>query len=142
MKRTLVILFLIIAFKKETKAQTYGVPDTLAYLQSIVSNKSHFIGHSFSVLMDSLQIQIKHFSRNTDIVYDIRKETSTSFGWYFPQNPDEIYLTYPRLRISWQTPLNALQSGVLYSNNNGGGWTLEVLSFYANAIISDIQIIE
>ena len=76
-----------------------------------------------------MQIQIKHFSGNADIVYDISKETSTSFGWYFPQNSDEMYLTYPRLRISWHIPLDARQSDILYRSNNGGSWTSAAADF-------------
>lgn len=140
MKKILVITFItLLSLAKDTKAQT-GVPDTLAYLQTIVANKAQYIGQPLSTLLSDLQIQIKHFSRNTDIVYDISKETSTSFGWYFPQNADEIYLTYPRLRISWQTPLNAYQSGILYTNNNGGWWSTAVYDFYKNGIISDITV--
>ena len=91
-----------LAIANEIKAQTYGVPDTLSYLQSIVANKAQFTGQPFSVLLDSLKIQIKFFSPFGAIPHDKNKETSTSFAFYFPQTEDEMYLTYPKLRISWQ----------------------------------------
>ena len=62
MKKILVIMLLFIAFAKESKAQTYGVPDTLAYLQNIVASKAQYIGQPFTVLLNDLQIQVKFFS--------------------------------------------------------------------------------
>ncbi len=122
---------------KETKAQ--GVLDTLAYLNTIVTNKSNYIGQSFSVLYNNLQIQIKYFSPFSAIHYDKNKETSTEFCFYFPQNEGEIYLTYPSLEIYWQPYLNAAQSDVLFGNT-GGGWTTAVANFYVNGIIADIKV--
>ena len=62
MKKFFLILVVVITtFTKDVKAQTYGVPDTLAYLLSIVSNKAQYIGQPFSVLKNNLQIQIKYF---------------------------------------------------------------------------------
>ncbi|RZL42659.1 MAG: hypothetical protein EOP00_23260 [Pedobacter sp.] len=124
------------------KGQNQGVPDTLLYLQNIVTNKSEYIGRPFSTLLDSLKIEIRHFSRNMDIVHDVTKESSTSFGFYFPLTSEEIYLSYPRLRILWQIPVNANQSKILYNGNNGGGWTSTVSSFYASAIIANIEVRE
>lgn len=138
-----IVLIVIISFSIiNTEAQVIGVSDTLFYLQSIVANKSQFIGHTFSELENSMQIQIKHFSRNTDLVNDKNKETSTSFGFYFPQNNDEVYLSYPRLRISWQPYLNATISDNIWGNNNGGSWNSSASTFYSTGIISDIQIRE
>ncbi len=142
MKKILIILVIVIANTKNIDAQTYGVPDTLTYLQNIVANKTQFIGHSFSTLYNSLQIQIKFFSPFASIAHDMTKETSTSFSFYFPQSEDEMYLSYPKLRISWQPYLDIGQSLILYKNNNGGGWSITVANFYANAIIADIQIRE
>ena len=142
MKKIFIIIVFICSIKL-VNAQTYGVPDTLAYLQTIVANKANYIGQSFSILMDSLQIQIKFFSPFSGIHYDISKETSTSFSFYFPQDGlDDFYLTYPKLKIYWQTPLNASQSDFLWRTNNGGGWNSAVAAFYANGIIKDIQIRE
>ncbi len=143
MKKLFLILVLIIAISaKDTKAQN-GVPDTLAYLQTIVDNKSNYIGQPFSVLLDSLQIQIKFFSPFASIPHDKTKETSTSFSFYLPQDGfDDFYLTYPKLKVSWQIPLNATQSDALWGANNGGGWSAAVNNFYKNAIIKDIQIRE
>ncbi len=52
----IILLFVLTAFAKDAKSQTSGVPDTLAYLQSIVANKTQFIGQPFSVLKSSLNI--------------------------------------------------------------------------------------
>jgi len=142
MKKILVITFLIIAFAKESKAQTYGVPDTLAYLQTIITNKAQYIGQPFAVLLNDLQIQVKFFFPFASLPYDKTKETSTSFAFYFPQTAEDIYLTYPHLEIYWQTPLNADQSRALRSQYRTVGWTSAIANFYANAVISDIKIRE
>jgi hypothetical protein len=139
----LIILFIGIAFSKQVNAQiNSGVPDTLAYLQTIVANKVLYIGKPFSVLVDSLKIQIKFFSPFSGLSAHIDKETSTSFSFYFPQNADEIYLTYPCLDIIWQTPLNKPQSMLLYNQNPIGGWSAAVAAFYSTAIIAEIKVWE
>ena len=142
MKKIVLILAIIMAITKNVEAQTYGVPDTLAYLQTIIANKANFIGQPFSTLLNDLQIQVKFFSPFASLPYDNTKETSTSFAFYFPQTEEEMYLTYPKLRVSWQPYLNMGQSLTLYKNNNGGGWTTAVANFYAAGIIADIQIRE
>ncbi len=59
MKNILIILFFVLTgFIKNVNAQTTGVPDTLAYLQSIAANKSQYIGQPFSKLMDRLTLPI------------------------------------------------------------------------------------
>jgi hypothetical protein len=123
-----------------TKAQT-GVPDTLAYLQYIVANKSKFIGKPFSVLRDSLKIKIKLFSPFAGIPQNMHKETSTSFAFYFRQSTADYYLSFPRLRVFWQPYLNATQSDQLFETLNGA-WVSPAISFYANAIVADINILE
>jgi len=136
-------LFIGIAFSKQVNAQiNSGVPDTLAYLQTIVVNKPQYTGKPFSVLMDSLKIQIKFFSPFSGLSAHINKETSTSFSFYFPQTADDFYLTYPKLEIIWQTPLNRTQSNVLWESNNGGGWSAAVAVLYATAIVADIKVRE
>ena len=139
--KKIALLFTIvsISFIQKTKAQ---VPDTLAYLQNIVANKSQYVGQPFSVLYNNLQIQVKHFWPNTSIHYAKNKEISTQFAYYFPLSQEDIYLTYPCIEIYWQTPLNANQSGLLWGNNNGGGWSTAVYNFYKNAIIADIKVRE
>lgn len=137
MKKILTILaFVLIANLKTANAQ--GVPDTLAYLNSIVLNKNNYIGQPFSVLSNNLQIQIKFFSPFAAIHHKKNMETSTSFAFYFPLNENQIYLTYPSLEIYWQPYLNASQSSILYSQFDGGGWSSAVYDFYKNAIIADI----
>lgn len=140
MKKIFLILF-ITTLTKNLKAQT-GVPDTLAYLQSIVVNKSQYIGQPFSVLYNNLQIQVKYFSPFSAIHYDKNKETSTSFSFYFPQNGlDDFYLTYPKLEIYWQPYLSAIQSESIWGNS-GGQWNTSAYNFYKNAIIADIKVRE
>lgn len=132
----------MLIYAKDAKSQTNGVPDTLTYLQTIIANKSQYIGQPFSVLMDSLKIQIKFFSPVANIHYDKSKETATRFSFFYPQTANDMYLTYPVLRISWQPYLNAAQSSILYTQFDGGGWATPVVNFYANGIIKDIQIRE
>ncbi len=140
MKKILLILAIILANTENAKAQT-GVPDTLAYLQSVVDNKAQYIGQPFSTLLNNLQVQIKYFHPRRHIIYDISKETSTRFAFYFPQDGlDDYYLTYPSLEISWQTSLNANQSDIFWNNSDGGGWTTAVANFYSSGIIADIKI--
>ena len=102
MRRILVIVFLLNVVNEENV--TAQVPETLAYLQSVVANKAQFVGQPFSVLRDSLKIQIKYFSPFGSISYDITKETSTSFSFFFPQTINDLYLTYPKLDIFWRPP--------------------------------------
>lgn len=117
------------------------MPDTLAYLQTIVANKAQYIGQPFSVLLNNLQIQIKYFSPFASIHHNKSKETSTLFSFYFPLSVADHYLSYPRLEIYWQPYLNAIQSNILFDNNNGG-WVPTVVSYYTSGIIADIQILE
>lgn len=143
MKKLLVVLILLQLINiKNISGQSAGVPDTLAYLQSIEATKSQYVGKPFSVLLDSLKIKIKFFSPFASIAYDIRKETSTEFSFYFPQNADEIYLTYPSLEIYWQPYLNATQSYSLYSQYRSVGWSPALASYYSTGIIADIKVQE
>jgi hypothetical protein len=143
MKQVIIVtLFFLFASFSKVNAQSVGVPDTLAYLQSIVANKAFFIGKPFSVLRDSLKIQIKHFSPHAHIPYDKNKETATSFAFYFPFSTADHYLSYPRLRVSWLPYLNATQSDIIWESNNGGSWNTNSNAFYNNAIIHDIDILQ
>lgn len=143
MKKILFIFTVLSVLKiGKIKAQPFGVADTLAYIQTIANNKTFYIGKPFSVLMDSLKIQIRFFSPFASIPYAIAKETSTSFSFYFPQTTDDFYLSYPKLEIYWKPYLNAYQSGILWENHNGGGWSPAVSTFYANGIIADIKVRE
>jgi hypothetical protein len=140
MKKILIVLVLTQLI--DTDNLNAQVPDTLAYLQSIVADKSKFIGKPFAVLADSLKIQIKFFSPFASIAYDTHKETSTQFSFRFPQNENEIYLMYPSLRISWKSYLNTVQSDSLYLQYRSVGWSPAVAAFYSNGIIADIKIRE
>jgi hypothetical protein len=137
MKKILLILLVIIA--TSTKAQT-GVPDTLAYLQYIVANKSKFIGKPFSVLQDSLKIKIKFFSPRANIPHKRNWETSTSFSFYFTYSIEDHYLSYPRLRVYWQPHLNMTESNSLFNTLNGA-WGPSIIALYAPATVADIDIL-
>jgi hypothetical protein len=135
------LIYFSVLTNKKSVAQTTGVSDTLSYLQTIVANKSQFIGQPFSVLYSTLQVSIKYFTPFGNIAHDKRKETSTEFSFYFPQTANEIYLTYPSLRISWQPYLDNTIAHSLF-NQYSGGWFPQVLQHYSVGIISDIQIRE
>ena len=142
MKNIIVALFFTFsALTNDAKAQTVPpISDTLTYLQSIVNNKAYFIGHPFSVLMDSLQIQIKFFSPFAKIHHDNNKETSTSFSFYFPITHEEMYLTYPKLEVFWQPYLNINQSLIFYNQFRSVGWNPTIKSHYSSGIITDIRV--
>ena len=140
MKKIILLLILSGAIVKNAGAQTTPITDTLTYLQHIVNTKANYIGQPFSVLLNSLQLQIKFFSPFAGSPYAKSKETSTSFAFNFPQTPEDMYLTYPGLEIYWLPNLNADQSNLLYTQFNGGGWSPTVAAFYSTAIISDIKI--
>ncbi|MBC7935739.1 MAG: hypothetical protein H7Y86_10355 [Rhizobacter sp.] len=138
MKKIFFISFIIIlAIASKVKAQPNI--DTLAVLQTIVVNKSQFVGQPFSKLLDSLKIQIKYFSPFGSLPYDMNKETSSSFSFYFPQSSNEMYLTYPKLRVSWYPFLNGALSETLFGYF-GGGWTPNVKTFYSTGVVADIEI--
>ena len=61
MKKVLLILVLFFACKNTT-AIAQGVPDTLQYLNTIVQNKSQYIGQPFSKLLADLKIEIIYFN--------------------------------------------------------------------------------
>lgn len=135
------IVFVGLLFFSSSSNAQKAVSDTLSYLKTIVAHKTIYIGKPFSILLADFKIQIKHFMPNTDIIHDVSKETSTSFGFYFPQNSDEMYLAYPRLRITWQTPLDIILSDNI-RNNNRGLWNQSSKLLYSNSIIADIKIRE
>ncbi|MEQ1554985.1 MAG: hypothetical protein ABL929_12440 [Ferruginibacter sp.] len=138
-------ILIIVAFIQSSNLNAQTPPpvtDTLAYLQNIVNNKALYIGQPFSVLLNTLSIQIKFFSPFAAIHYDKNKETSTSFSFYFPQNYEEVYLTYPKLEIYWQPYLNRVQSDIFWESNNGGGWSPIIGNYYGAGIIADIKVIE
>lgn len=120
------------------------VPDTLVYLQNIIANKTQFIGHPFSKLFDSLNlnIQIKYFHPRRGAISNSNKEMYTAFAFYYPAIAEDVYLTYPCLEIHWQTPLNANQSFLLFNSNGGGQWNVSVYNYYKSVIIKDIGILE
>lgn len=139
--KSIIILALVLTFttRSSLKAQT-GVPDTLAYLQTIVQNKAQYIGQPFSKLMDSLQIQIKLFFPVAEFPYDRFKETSTSFSFFFTATVDDLYLSYPMLEVIWQTPGDAGQSRLLRKQYRSMGWNTVIANHYSTRVIADIYI--
>lgn len=142
MKKIIIALLFTVFLSKASNATVAEAPDTLTYLQSIISNKANYIGKPFSTLLNDLQIQIKFFSPFASLHHDMTKETSTTFSFYFPQTADDLYLTFPKLKILWNPYLNANTSNYLYSKYNGGGWTQEVIDFYKTAVIKDMDILK
>jgi len=141
MKQLILIIAITLIGFKGLKAQTTGVSDTLGYLKSIVANKAFYINKPFSILQDSLRINIKYFNQKTGIGYNLSKETSTSYGFFFPQSNEDFYLTYPRIEVFWKMPLDAVVSWSLYKTY-AGGWSSAVANFYSTGIIADIKIRE
>jgi len=135
-------LIFILLFFSATKTIKAQVPDTLAYLQSIVATKAQYIGQPFSVLMNNLQIQIKFYFPFASMHADKTKETSTSFAFYFPPTAEEIDLTYPHLEIYWLPSLNADQSRALRSQYRSVGWNQQIATHYSMGIIADIKLRE
>jgi len=147
MRKLLTLLFiLIITTSSKLAAQTYPSPvtDTLNYLRYIVANKQQFIGQPFSVLYDSLKIQIKYFCPFGAYHYDQSKETHARFGFNNSINLEDFYLTYPGVRITWQQPLNLANAFNIYYSfvNSNVGWGTRAYQHYANAIIKDISLVE
>jgi len=139
--KSIIILALALTFttRSSLKAQT-GVPDTLAYLQTIVQNKAQYIGQPFSKLVDSLQIQIKLFFPFAELHHNRTKETSTGFSFFFTATADDLYLSYPMLEVVWQTPGDADQSEQLRKQYRNMGWNTVIANHYSARVIADIYI--
>ena len=134
------VLLLVISFSK-ADAQTTSVPDTLAYLQTIVANKAQYIGQPLSLLLNHLQIEVKEFGPIGGIHHQKDKETSTSFGFYCPIGSNDLYKLSPALRVYWNPYLNKSSSMWLFSQF-GGCWAPQVYNHYANEIVRDIDILD
>ena len=125
----------------KTKAQPAGVPDTLAYLQTIVANKAQYIGQPLSLLLNHLQIEVKEFGPIGGIHHQKDKETSTSFGFYCPIGSNDLYKLSPALRVYWNPYLNKSSSMWLFTQF-GGCWAPQVYNHYAQEIIREIDILD
>ncbi len=135
--KKIILLIMILSIKQVTHAQKYGVPDTLAYLHEVVANKAKYIGQPFSKLQADLKLKIKWFSPFAHFSYRRYTETSTSFAFYFPLNQEEIYLTYPCLKVFWYPYLDTHKSDEVIGNNRGK-WSAAASTLYSTAIIYDI----
>ena len=136
---SVLIVFALCMLK--TKAQPAGVPDTLAYLQTIVANKTQYIGQPLSLLLNHLQIEVKQFSPFGGIHHRKDSETSTTLGFYCPIGSNDRYRLFPALRVFWNPYLDKGTSMSLYSMF-GGCWAPQVYNHYANEIVRDIDILE
>ncbi len=120
-----------------SKAQTSPITDTTAYLKTIESKKSYFIGRPFSVLLDSLKIPIKVFIPKA-YAFDVAKEKSTFFHFNSPNFLEDF--AEKRLWIEWATPRDAKASDVIFSaTDTAGAWTTAARDFYKTAVIKDIK---
>ena len=138
-KKIISSLIILMLFVSKSDAQPAGVPDTLAYLQTIVANKAQFIGQPFSVLLSHLQVQVKYFSPFGKIHHQKDKETSTGFGFYCPNAPNEAYKIFPLLSVSWYPYLSITTSDSLRTLY--GCWASPISTYYSQAIVSDIHIL-
>ncbi len=131
----IVLFFSMLALCKDIKAQ-----DTLATIQTIVANKSSYIGGSFSNLLNHLPLDVKYFFPGAGLPHNRYAETSTKFSFYFPTSSDKLNNIYPCIRIYWQAKQNRSQSLPLY-NQAKGAWSSAVASHYGSAIISNIELV-
>ena len=140
-KKLISALIVLTLFLSKASAQTTGVPDTLAYLQTIVANKALYIGQPLSLLINHLQIDVKRFGPFSRIHHQMDKETSTSLGFYCPTGPNDRHRLFPALRIFWNPYLNAAFSESLFTQF-GGCWAPQVYTHYSQAIVRDIDILD
>lgn len=142
MKMKIFSLFIVLTvFFSKANAQSAGVPDTLAYLRTIVANKAQYIGQPLSLLLNHLQIEVKQFSPSGNIHHRKDLETSTSFGFFCPTGDNDRYRLFPALRVMWSPYLNNTSS-MSFFTQFGGCFAPQVYNHYANAIIRDIDILE
>lgn len=135
MKKICVILSAF--FIMQTLNAQTGVPDTLTYLKQVEASKSKFIGKPFSVLLDSLKINIVFFSPiSWDPAYKNR-ETSTSFYFIIPEYMED-FDSY-NFEIIWAAPLNRIVTNQIYgSGQRAGEWRTAAAQYYRTGIIADI----
>jgi hypothetical protein len=140
------LIIAIVCCSAKSFCQSYPTPvtDTLGYLRHLVANKQQFIGQPFSVLNDSLKIQIKYFSPFGAYHHDQSKETDSEFGFNNSIDIADFYLTYPRIRIYWQQPLGLYQAIQLTYLYNGSmvAWGTRAYQHYANAVVKDVRLVE
>jgi hypothetical protein len=144
--KKIVLIVAIVCCSAKSFCQSYPTPvtDTLGYLRYLVANKQLFIGQPFSVLNDSLKIQIKYFSPFGAYHSDQSLETHSRFAFNFKNTLADFYLTYPGLQITWQQPLDltlAYQIAQGYENT-GFAWGTRAYQHYANAVVKDVRLVE
>jgi hypothetical protein len=142
MKKAILYSFLFI-LTSNSRAQTIGVPDTLAYLNNIVANKTLYIGQPFSVLANSLQISIKYFNPDASVHHKKNCEDETSLAFYNSLNANDYHLSFPRLIIYWSPPFKNINLSIAIRDADSlQGWNAIAKAHYANSIIADIRVFE
>jgi hypothetical protein len=143
MKKAILYSLLFILTCNSRGQTTVGVPDTLAYLNNIVANKTLYIGQPFSVLADSFQISIKYFDPDASIHHKKNSENQTFFAFYNSQTTNDYDRMFPMLVIHWAPPFRDINLSIAIRNVDIlGGWNLIAKAHYANAIIADIRVFE
>jgi hypothetical protein len=141
MKKVIFVLFVLFATKGIKAQSNTGVPDTLAYLNTIVANKANFVGQPFSVLANSLLISIKYFSPDARFHHRKNAETSTYLAFYNSTNAEDYYRTYPMLVVKWREPYHDINlSYAIRKADSLHGWNATAKAHYANYIIDDISV--
>lgn len=125
-------------FLSNALAQT--TTDTLNYLKTFETNKAAYIGKPFSILQDSLKIQIKYFSPLAGFSNDKSKETSTAFYFIIPESIEDLSTQY--IEVFWEPYLNSDMSHEIYRNapDDAANWIPAAKAFYKNGIIKDIKV--
>jgi len=135
--KKVIILLSVLFFSSSIRA--FAQNDTVAILQTMVTNKSSYIGQPFSYLISQLPIQVQSFMPLPG-GNNRYKERLTSFSFYNTQQLNLEYRTYPMLQITWQAPINRSYSQTLWRQTNGA-WSSTISSHYSTWVISDISII-
>ncbi|MGC4232216.1 MAG: hypothetical protein QM594_04490 [Niabella sp.] len=134
MKKLILILCVLFGYA----AAQAQVPDTLAYLKSLETEKSKYIGKTFDQLEKDLKIEIVYFGTNSGDLKDISKETSTAFYFIVPEYGEDFKSRY--IEVYWEPYLDADKSGDIFSNApDGSNWTAEAKAFYSKGVIKNIK---
>ena len=136
--KKLFLLFLFFMQAKGMYAQTQV--DTIGLLkQTILNNKTNFIGKPFSALVNSLSpsLPIKHYSPEW---FGGLKNRQTSFGFIDVENvrrsPKNIIYIY----IYWQNPESRDNEATQWRKLPAGQWSQDDFNYYKDWIVKDIKV--
>jgi hypothetical protein len=124
------------------------IQDTSAYLRdSIVANRSYYIGKTLSVLLNRLQLPIKAYTNalplpnqpDTILVYRTVFYFTDTRG-AFIRMADNLKTPFIEVRFAAPVPVPKayLKKGKLLDSYTG--WTTAKANFYGNWIIADLQV--